>query len=376
MTVRHLVVGLCLPACVALGCHTPAEYVQPPTPVTTVDAASQLTGTRVRYSGSVKPAVEVTAAFKVGGYVEDLLTVRGHGAPHDLQAGDRVARGVALARVRSADYQQRVAQAKAGVAEGEAMRSNAQLNFDRASRLFELRSLTKPELDAAKAQLDAVTAKVEGARAMLREVELTADDVVLKAPIDAIVMRRLVERGSLVGPGTPAFVLADTATVKVAFGVPDVVVRSLTIGQPQRVRFDALKDEEFEGRLTSIAPSPDPVTRVYEVELTLPNPGRRIDVGFIASLLLADAPGREAVTVPLDTIVTPPSGPGEYAVYVADGAGEEAVARLRPVTLGEALGNQIVVTSGLRAGERVVERGATLVIDGQKVRVLPPSGTP
>jgi multidrug efflux pump subunit AcrA (membrane-fusion protein) len=58
-------------------------------------------------------------------------------------------------------------------------------------------------------------------------------------------------------------------------------------------------------------------------------------------------------------------------VYVLDGDGETQVAKLHPVTLGAVAGNAITVTSGLAAGQRVVVRGATLVTDGQRVRVLP-----
>jgi RND family efflux transporter MFP subunit len=378
MTVRHLAAaGVILPACVALSCKGPAPYVKPVTPVTTARATSSTTGTSVRYSGTVKPAVEVTLAFKVGGYVDEILTTRDdRGHARDIQAGDRIASGTVLARVRSSDYEQRVAQARAGVAEAQAMRDDAQQDFDRASRLFERHSLTKPEFDAAKARLDAANAKMDGTRAMVREAELMLDDTALKSPITGVVLTRAIELGSLVGPGTPGFVLADTSTVKVAFGVPDVAVQTLKLGQPQRVSFDALKGQDFEGRVTAIAPSPDPATRVYAVEITIPNQQRRIEIGFIASLQLADTPGHAVVAVPLASIVQPPPGHGEYAVYVVDGAAGHEVAHLRPVTLGDALGNEIAVTSGLAVGEQVVLRGATLVIDGEPVRVLPPSGTP
>jgi RND family efflux transporter MFP subunit len=342
-----------------------------------VQVASSATGTSVRYSGTVKPALEVPVAFKVGGYVEEILTTRDdRGQPRDVQEGDPVEKGAVLARVRSSDYEQRVAQARSGVAEAEAMRDAARLDFDRASRLIERGSLTKPEFDAARTRLDAATAKIDGARAMVSEAQLMLDDVVLRSPLAGVVLKRVIERGSLAAPGAPAFVLADTTSVKVSFGVPDVVVRSLKLGQPQRVSFEALKGQEFDGRVTSIAPAPDPVSRVYEVDVTLANRDRQIDIGFIASLQLADAPGRTVATVPLDAIVKPASGPSDYAVFVLEGPGDHAVVRLRPVKLGEPLGNVIAVADGLAVGERVVVHGATLVVDGETVRVLPPAGTP
>jgi multidrug efflux system membrane fusion protein len=359
-------------ALAAAGCKAPPPYEQPPTPVTVGQAGSSATGTTVRYSATVKPSLEVTVAFKVAGYVDDILTRPGDlGRVRDVQEGDHVDKGAALARVRQSDYQQSVAQITAGVSEATVAYDNAKVEYDRAARLFAKQSLTKPELDGAKARMDAMAAKVQGATAGLGEAQLVLGDAVLRSPISGVVLKRSIERGSLVAPGAPAFVLADTSSVKVVFGVPDIVVKQLKIGRPQRLTFEALKNEPFEGRITSIAPAPDPVSRVYQIEITVPNAQHRLEVGFIASLQLADQPGDTVVTVPLEAIIKPANGSAEYGVFVLDRQNDVEVAKLRPVTLGEVVGNAITVTGGLAAGQRVIVRGATLVTDGQRVRALP-----
>jgi RND family efflux transporter MFP subunit len=372
MNGRSLLAAEVLAAITLAACSKPPIYEKPLTPVTVSEVEAYQTGSSVRYSATVKPMLEVSVAFRVGGYVDELLSVnddRGHA--RSVQVGDRVSKGAALARVRPSDYQQRVAEARSGLAEATAMRDSALVDYERASRLYERHSLTKPELDAARARSDASAAKVEAVRAAVNAAQLLLDDVVLRAPIDGVVLKKTIEQGALVGPGQSAFVLADTSSAKVSFGVPDTVVRSLKIGQPQKVRFEALKDEEFEGRITSIAPSPDPVSRVYEIEVTIPDPRRQIDIGFIASLALEPQAGQSVVTAPLESIVKPPGGAEGYAVFVLDEKAGQAVARIRPVTLGEPLGHALVVTGGLALGERVIVRGATLVIDGEPVRVIP-----
>jgi RND family efflux transporter MFP subunit len=372
MIARSLLAGSALAAVALAACARPQVYEKPLTPVTVRRVEMSTTGGATRYSATVKPEVEVTLAFKVGGYVDDILSVRDdRGRPRNVQAGDRVSKGAALARVRESDYQQRVAEARSGLAEVTALHASARLDFDRASRLYERHSLTKPELDGARARLDATAAKVEGVRAVLSQAELLLNDVVLRSPIDGIVLSRNIEQGTLVGPGQPAFVLADTSSVKVSFAVPDVVVTRLKVGQPQRMTFDALAGQEFEGRITSVAPAPDPVSRVYAIDVTVPNAKRAVEVGFIAQLQLADEPGHSVATVPLEAIVKAPGGPEGYAVYVLEGESEKPVARLRPVKLGEAVGSLIVVTDGLLVGQRVIVRGATLVTDGESVRVIP-----
>ena len=359
-------------ALAAGGCKEPPPYEQPLTPVTVGRVESSSTSTTVRYSATVKPSLEVTLAFKVTGYVDDILTRPGDlGRVRDVQEGDHVEKGAALARVRQSDYQQRVDQIKAGVAEATAAYDNAKLDYDRASRLFAKQSLTKPELDGAKARRDAMAAKVEGATAGLGEAQLVLGDAVLRAPIAGVVLKRSIERGSLVSPGMQAFILADTSSVKVVFGVPDVVVKQLTIGRTQRLTFEALKDEPFEGRITSIAPAPDPVSRVYQIEITVPNAQHKLEVGFIASLQLADQPGETVLTVPLEAIVKPATGSADYGVFVLEGPADSQIARLHPVTMGAVVGNAITVTGGLSVGQRIIVRGATLVADRQRVRALP-----
>jgi multidrug efflux system membrane fusion protein len=353
----------------AVSCSEGKPYEKPVTPVSVAEVSPHDTGATVRYSASVKPASDVTLSFRVGGYVDEILNVNDdRGRPREAQAGDRVSKGTALARVRASDYEQRVAQGTAGLSEAAAMQESARLDYERALRLYEQHSLTKPELEAARARADAAAARDVGARAGVAQAQIMLDDVTLRAPMDGVVLSRMIELGALLAPGQPAFRLADTSSVKVSFGVPDVVVGSLTIGRPQRIAFEALKGMDFEGRITFIAPSPDPVSRVYEIEVTIPNPKGQILVGFIASLQLADRVGTTVPTVPLEAIVNPPNRPGEQAVFVLDEQKDRVVARLRTVKLGEALGSLIVVTDGLTVGQKVVVRGATLINDGDVVR--------
>ena len=193
MTARSLLGAATLAAVALPACSTPQVYEKPLTPVTVSRVEAFTTGTAVRYSATVKPALEVGVAFKVGGYIDELLSVRDdRGRERTVQEGDRVTKGAALARVRPSDYQQRVAEARSGLAEATAMHESARLDFERASRLYERHSLTKPEHDGARARIDGATAKVEGARAALTETQNLLDDdmvtvVSRAAPVQASV---------------------------------------------------------------------------------------------------------------------------------------------------------------------------------------------
>src|SRR5262249_23459300 len=188
-------------------------------------------------------------------------------------------------------------------------------------------------------------------------------------PMDGVVLARFIEVGALAAPGTPAFSVADTSTVKVVFGVPDTVLESLQLGATQAVTAEALHGAELVGRITRIAPVADPKSRVFEVEVTLDNPNDELKAGMVASLKLGDASAAAApvAVLPLTAIVRSPAHSGQFAVYVVD----KSVAHLREVDLGEFLGNQIPIRSGLADGEQVVVMGASLLSDGEAVQVIP-----
>jgi multidrug efflux system membrane fusion protein len=180
-----------------------------------------------------------------------------------------------------------------------------------------------------------------------------------------------VDIGSLVGPATTGFSLADTRFVKAVFGVPDTAISRVKLGDRQTITMDAVPGD-FAGRVTAISPAADPRSRVYSVEVTIPNPRNQLRAGMIASLVLGQTePAREPLAVPLDAVVRNPDQPNAFAVLVAEGAGDTATARLRTVELGEAYGNMITVLKGITPGERVLTNGATYVKSGEKVHIIP-----
>jgi multidrug efflux system membrane fusion protein len=154
------------------------------------------------------------------------------------------------------------------------------------------------------------------------------------------------------------------------FGAPDVMVRSLKLGAPLGITTAPMAGEIFTGRVSLIAPLADPRSRVFDVEVTIPNADDRLKVGMVASLQVEEAGAASApLVVGLGSIVRDKSRPDGYAVFVLDAAAGAPVVKRRSVSLGQAFGNWIAVTSGLAEGERVVTSGATLVTDGARVTV-------
>jgi multidrug efflux system membrane fusion protein len=368
--------GLVLSTAVALGllsaCHKPPEPSRIVTPVRVIAAESAPAAGAVRYSASLQAMTQVDVAFKVGGYVTRILQVPGpNGTSHLLQQGDKVQKGTVLASLRETDYQAQVATAKAQLASAQPGLDKAQRDYDRAKKLYP-EAMTRPDYDAAVANLQAAQANAKAAQQQVAAAEIPLADTSLKAPLDAVVLARKVEVGTLVQPGTPAFTLASGGAMKAVFSVPDEVMRSLRLGQELTVVFDSsVPNPTRKGSITAMSPSADATTRVFAVEVTLPNQNSDLQLGMVASALIgADRPKTDAPVVPLSAVVRSAPGSKEYAVFVVEGQGDEAVAHLRKVVLGELLGNRVAVQSGLKPGERVIISGAQFVTDGQTVHVV------
>ncbi len=367
-------VGWWVAAAVALsllpGCSKGGKPERAATPVRTAVVETIDTASPLRYSANVEAFTQVELAFKSGGLVQSLRQVKGaDGRMRAVQEGDWVAQGTVLASVRQDEYREKVDWAKASLARAQASHEKASLDWQRAQALFAQQSLTKPDYDSAKAQYDGTAAAVEESKAQLKQAEIALRDCRIVTPVDAWVLKRNAELGMVVNSMNVAFVVADTRSVKAVFGVPDLMVSRIKLGAKQAILVPAAPGS-FEGKVTAISPAADPKSRVYSVEVTILNRHNQLRPGMIASLELAgEAPAARQPAVELAAVVRHPQVANAYAVYIAEG--EPATARVRAIEPGEPHGNRIIVVKGLKAGERVITTGATLVKDGDPVNIIP-----
>lgn len=366
-TSTALLVSICLFA----GCRQqPPPRPVPAVRVEVVTSGTSAGGTAV-YSAVVQPKTTTTLAFRGPGYIEQIMMVRSSdGRTRELGKGDRVRRGEVVARIRDAEYEDRVDQAIGQVGAARAAAEKAKLDFDRATRLFATQSITKPEMEAATAHRQATEAQLSAAEAALEEARVALEDTSLLAPVDGDVLEKRAELGAFMAPGTPAFVLGDVSAVKVVVGLPDVALRGVTLGKPVTVTTDAVPGHAFTAHVSRIASAADPVTRNFDIEVEIPNGDRQWRPGMIASVEIGSAELEHAIpSLPLTAFVAAPGN--RFAVMTVEGEDTETRARLRPVELGDVAGDRVAVVRGLAAGERVITAGASMVVDGERVDVMP-----
>jgi RND family efflux transporter MFP subunit len=359
-------------------------------------------GEAAKYSAILTPNAQVDLAFRVSGYIVQLYQTRGaDGRVRPLEPGAPVVRGTVLARIRPSDYQAVVDKSRGAQEEGhagvgtaeaqlvqaQASLAQAELDFTRVSALWEQESITKPTYDASKAKLDIAKAAVDAAKsgivaavkrretaeAQVREAQIALGDTELRAPFDAVVLERRAELGTLAMAGSPAFTLADLATLKARFNVPDFALNDFHPGQSLDLSIDALRDASgsagsVRGRVLSLAPAADPKARSFEIEVIIPNPGLKLRSGMIATVHgPGDAPAHARLQVPASALVHDPTGQ-RYLVYTIEQNGGRSAAKAIPVEPGPLAGNEVVVLSGLTAGQRIVVMGANLLQPGDPVK--------
>jgi RND family efflux transporter MFP subunit len=332
----------------------PEKMVVGTQPAEVVDAAAGA-GAAPEYIATVRANEETDFSFKVGGILEQI----GPEPRRDWEEGSPVKAGAVLARLQQSDF-------KTALTSAQAAAELAATNNDRARKLLAGNAASKQEADKARADTESADAQLQQAEQNLRDSEL-------RAPWDGVVFTRYFNSGEIVSAGKPVLRFGDIATMSVDLGVPDRLVGRFTIGKEIPVDISALPGHApFAGRISEVGVSASKEGRLYRVVIKVPNPDGVIKSGMTATVQAGEVAGPEAgeIQVPLSALVSPPAAdPGKPPTQLAVFVVSEGKARLRLVKTGDIIASSIFVSSGLKAGDAVVTRGASLLYDGAPVEV-------
>lgn len=360
-------VGILLLGLATLACHpetaTPVQHLPV---VRTQSIVPSTHAANTRYSAVVRPNRQVELDFKLAGYVRQLGRPKANNA-RAFQEGDQVGNGEVLAVLDSADYSARGESARAAVMEAEVAFRQAERDRIRAQALAKNGSVAPVELELRTTQEEAAAARLARAQATLREANLALADTTLRAPFSGVILNRSVELGAFVTARTPGYVIADTSSMKVVFGVPDVVACLLQVGQQSSVELPSL-GTSVTAPITRLSPAADQRSRLFEVEIQLPNDTRQIKTGLAATVILTPASSLSTgAQTPLRSLVHV-GETGELGVFVVENQGHQTRAKARRVQVLSILGDDAIV-SGLTVKDTVVTLGASLLHDGDPIRI-------
>jgi membrane fusion protein (multidrug efflux system) len=282
----------------------------------------------IRLSGTVEADREVLVSAEESGVVTAVL----------VKKGSQVSEGQPLLRIDDRLLSSQVAQATAQAALAGEL-------WTRRRRLF--------EEDRVGSELAYLEAKYQAqqADAALATLQRRLERTVVLAPIKGVLNDRMVEVGTMVNPGTPVARIVDIDPVKVAAGVPERYASDIRTGSRATVTFDALDAQSFAATIGFVGAVVNRSNRTFPVA----------DVEVVRRVVSA------ALVVPRDAIVRVEAG---YSAFVVVDQGGVEIVESRSVTLGPSQGNEVVISTGLRAGDRLVVVGHKQVATGDRVRVV------
>lgn len=190
------------------------------------------------------------------------------------------------------------------------------------------------------------------------------DDMIVRADIDGEIGVSKIEVGKIAGAQGVAMTVVDYRKIVLDLWVTEENVARISDNSVCKVKFDVLPEREFNARIEGVGASVDPASGLYQVKLSVDNSSTLIKPGMYASIKIFDKAIDNAITLPTDTVIR--DGEESY-VFVL---GSDGKAQKRKVTSGADNGEVLVISSGLKAGEKVIFRGQDYLDDGDSVRVV------
>ena len=226
-------------------------------------------------------------------------------------------------------------------------------DYERYKELFEVGGISKQQLDQAKTQLEVA----ETALGNLGE------NTTLTSPVSGVVTARNYDPGDMAGQ-LPILTIETMNPVKVKVNVSESFYSRVEKGMPVEVQADALDSETFEGKVSLIYPTLDPVSHTFPVEITVANANQRLRPGMFARVKMNF--GTNDRPLLSDKAVMKQVGSNDRYVFVE----KEGKAVYTLVQLGVRLEDKYEIVSGLQAGDRVIVQGQSGLVDGTEVEVV------
>lgn len=292
--------------------------------------------------------IEVTGTLAA--WEEALVSVEADGrlAQVKVDLGSHVKRGELLAQIAAQEYSLRKTQAEAELAASRA-------DLARVEQLVAKDIGTRQQLDEARRRYEIARTNAE-----LQNKKL--GDTAVRAPIEGIVAKRLVNLGEFVRTGSPAFQIVRTTPLKFKGDVPERHAPVVKIGDEVEASGEALGDTILTGKIVHVSPSVSADTRSFAIEAQIENPDERFKPGSFARLAISAGAPVKVITVP-DKAVT--EFAGNKRVFVVQGE----LARERRVELDGKVGDRAIVAKGLEPGEQVIVTALETLSDGAKITV-------
>jgi multidrug efflux system membrane fusion protein len=297
----------------------------------------------IHSSGKLSAKTEQKLSFKTGGIINKIY----------VDEGQSVNKGQLLAELNLSEIKARVNLAEQAL-------GKAERDFNRAGNLFKDSVVTLEQIQNAETALEVAKSNLEIARFNLKYSTINA-------PSKGKILKRLTEENEVVGSGTPVFLFASSdGCWVVRTNLTDKDIINVRLGDSAMVKFDAYKDTDFKATVTEIGKAADPYTGTYEVELTVwPVKDKKLISGFIAKAdIYSDYLTHKYIIIPIDALTDYNETSG-YVYEIKD-----SIVIRRKIEFIKILDEEVLISSGLMPGTKVVTEGINYINDSTKVTIV------
>ncbi len=307
-------------------------------PVEVVEVARGEISAFIETNGTLEAEREVDIVARTAGPLVEILTEEGQ----FVRAGDL------LARIDETELRAQVEISRVAL-------SQAEVAYERARASLESQVVSQEVYDTALSNL-------ESARAQLNGNEIQLAYARIEAPFDGLIIERAVKQGETLTNGQRLFRVSDFDPLLCQISVPERDLTRLSVGQRADIEVEAFPGETFDGRVLRISPVVDATTGTIRVTLEV-NRRDRLSPGMFSTVRLVTDVRAEALILPKRALSLESLADEVFVV-------EDGVARRRPLTLGYEEDDQVEVTGGLAAGDRVIVVGQDGLTDETPVQIL------
>ena len=324
----------------------------------------------VTFVGGVEPKEAAIVGSKVTSNVTVLDVF--------VDIGDQVKQGQPLARLDDSLTRRQIEEARAAVAAAKASISQArsqlqttEKDYVRYKNLYQEQVISRQQLDQIegqyevdKAKLDQSQRQLEQAEAQLRQLQVMMSYHDIVSPVNGVIAERNIDPGDTVGAGTSCFVVSRQETVKIKGTITESDYPKVRLGQLAHVTIDAFPGVSFDGSVSRLSPTLDASTRTANLEVWIPSKGI-LKPGMFARVEVVVGK-HDGIALPKEA-VKQLAGTGEWYCFIV---GPDKKAKQIFVKRGIETGNLVEIIEGVSAEDRVISPVVRALGEGVPVEVV------